>query len=247
MLIIPAIDLRAGRCVRLVQGDFERETRYDDDPVAVARGWQKCGARWLHVVDLDGARDGAPAQLELVRAIAALGMPVELGGGLRTLDHLRTAIEAGASRVVIGTAAVEDPALLREAVSVFGAERVVLGVDARDGRAALRGWQEQSSVPVAVVVRRACEAGVRRLIFTDIVRDGTLSAPNYSAIAAVARLGLTVIASGGVAAREQLARLAAIPGVEGAIVGKALYSGAIAIEDEREWDVVAEGDDERSQ
>ncbi|HET7035834.1 MAG TPA: 1-(5-phosphoribosyl)-5-[(5-phosphoribosylamino)methylideneamino]imidazole-4-carboxamide isomerase [Thermomicrobiaceae bacterium] len=247
MLIIPALDLRAGRCVRLTQGDFDRETRYDDDPLAVARRWQRLGARWLHVVDLDGARMGVPAQLPLVRAIAALGVPVELGGGLRTLDDLRAAIDAGAGRVVIGTAAVEDPALLREAVTIFGAERVVLGLDARAGQVALRGWREQSTVPVEAVVSGAREAGVRRVIFTDIARDGTLSAPNYAAIAAVARLGLPVIASGGVATREQLARLAAIRGVEAAIVGKALYAGAITIEDESEWNVVAEGDDERSQ
>ena len=237
MLIIPAIDLRGGRCVRLTQGDFDRETAYSDDPVAVARRWAASGAPWLHVVDLDGARLGEPAQLDLVGRIVATGTPVELGGGLRTLDHLAVALAAGVTRAVIGTAAIEEPNLLGEAVARFGAERVVLGVDARDGMAATHGWAHDSSEPADVVIRRAATAGVARVIYTDIAWDGTLASPNYTAIEAVAALGLPVIASGGVARYEHLMRLAAIPGVEAAIVGKALYAGALAPEQLAGWRV----------
>src|SRR5690606_22342016 len=202
MLIIPAIDLRGGRCVRLVQGDFARETAYDDDPVRVARRWADLGARWIHVVDLDGARAGKPMQLDLVREIAEVGVPVELGGGLRTLADLDAAFAAGVSRAVLGTAAVERPALMAEAVERFGAERIVLGVDARGGRVAVRGWEQVSDVAAEDVITQARDAGIPRVIYTDIERDGTLTAPNFAAIAAMARIGLPLIASGGVARRE---------------------------------------------
>ncbi|MDI3339577.1 MAG: 1-(5-phosphoribosyl)-5-[(5-phosphoribosylamino)methylideneamino]imidazole-4-carboxamide isomerase [Sphaerobacter sp.] len=235
MLIIPAIDLRGGRCVRLVQGDFARETAYDDDPVRVARRWAELGARWIHLVDLDGARAGAPQQLDLVRAIAAVGVPVELGGGLRRLADLDAAFAAGIARAVLGTAAVERPALMAEAVERFGAERIVLGVDARGGRVAVRGWEQLSEVPAEQVIGQARASGVARVIYTDIERDGTLTAPNFAAIAQMAGLGLSLIASGGVARREDLERLATIDGVEAAIVGQALYTGAVIIRSPEDW------------
>lgn len=241
MLVIPAIDLRGGHCVRLFQGDFARETAYDDDPVRVARRWAELGARWIHVVDLDGARAGSPVQLDLVEAIAAIGVPIELGGGLRSMTDLEAAFDAGVGRVVLGTVAVEQPELLAAAVAKFGAERVVLGVDARGGRVAVRGWEQLSDEPAAAVIGCAQAAGLTRVIYTDIERDGTLTSPNYGAIAEVAALGLAVIASGGVASYDQLGRLAAIPGVEAAIVGQALYTGAITIEGPSAWWIESAG------
>jgi phosphoribosylformimino-5-aminoimidazole carboxamide ribotide isomerase len=239
MLIIPAIDLREGRCVRLVRGDFARETSYGNDPVRVARHWAELGAPWIHVVDLDGARDGAPAQLDLVRQIAEIGVNVELGGGLRSLDDFRAAFLAGARRVVIGTVAVENDLILRQAVRAFGPEAVVLGVDARDGLVATHGWSRVGRIESKELIERARASGVTRVIYTDIDRDGTLTSPNVPAIAAMAQLGLSMIASGGVASLSDLRQLAAIPGVEAAIVGKALYEGTVTVESAAEWQVDA--------
>ena len=239
MLVIPAIDLRGGRCVRLVRGDFDRETVYDDDPVMVARHWMNLGAPLIHVVDLDAARTGSPAQLDLVGKIATLGVQIELGGGLRRLEDLRAAIQIGVSRVIIGTAAVENDLILRQAVRQFGADAVVLGLDARDGRVAVNGWATVKDVEASDLVRRAQDAGVERVIYTDIERDGTLTSPNFAAVASVAAQGIRVIASGGVSRLSDLSRLSTIPGVEGAIVGKALYEGAISIGRPADWWVSA--------
>ncbi|MGA7669864.1 MAG: 1-(5-phosphoribosyl)-5-[(5-phosphoribosylamino)methylideneamino]imidazole-4-carboxamide isomerase [Nitrolancea sp.] len=241
MHVIPAIDLRAGRCVRLVRGDFDRETVYGDDPVTVARHWMNLGAPLIHVVDLDGARNGSPSQLDLVRKIARLGARIELGGGLRRLEDLRAAIQSGVSRVIIGTAAVENDLILRQAVREFGADSVVLGLDARDGRVAVDGWVTVKDVAAADLVRRAQDAGVERVIYTDIERDGTLTAPNFGAVESVAAQGIQVIASGGVSSAADLNRLSTIPGVEGAIVGKALYEGAISIGSPADWWVSTSG------
>lgn len=239
MLIIPAIDLRGGRCVRLLQGDFARETRYGDDAVQVARRWAELGSRWLHVVDLDGARAGEPRQLPLVARLAEIGVPIELGGGLRSSADLRAAFGAGVKRVVLSTAAIETPELLVDAVERYGPEAVTLGVDARDGKVAVRGWERTSEVPALEVIDCAHEAGVARVIYTDIERDGTLASPNYAAVELVASRGLAVIASGGVATRAHLERLAAIDGVEAAIVGRALYAGTLAIGTAADWWVAA--------
>jgi phosphoribosylformimino-5-aminoimidazole carboxamide ribotide isomerase len=235
VLIIPAIDLRAGRCVRLVQGDFDRETVYADDPVRVAEHWAALGAPWIHVVDLDGARAGRPVQLDLIGRMAAVHAFVELGGGLRRIEDVRAALDTGVSRIVLGTAAIENPDLLRESVATFGPEAVILGVDARDGMVAVRGWETVSTTSSEEIIQSAREAGVERVIYTDIDRDGTLGSPNYDAIARVASLGITVIASGGVATRDHLARLATIDGVEAAIVGKALYAGTVTLHDPADW------------
>jgi phosphoribosylformimino-5-aminoimidazole carboxamide ribotide isomerase len=231
MIVIPAIDLRGGRCVRLLQGDFARETVYGDDPVQMALRWQEAGAAMLHIVDLDGARAGYPAQAAIVAAIAAaLAIPVQLGGGMRTLEHIAGAFDAGVARVVLGTAAIEDRDLLAAALDCWGAERIVLGIDARGGMVATRGWIETTAVRATDLARDLATLGLRRVVYTDIGRDGTLHEPNYAALAELAAAGdFAVIASGGVARREHLAALAALPGVEAAIVGRALYTGDVVL------------------
>jgi phosphoribosylformimino-5-aminoimidazole carboxamide ribotide isomerase len=232
MIVIPAIDLRGGRCVRLVQGDFARETVYGDDPLAIARHWQAQGAPYLHLVDLDGAREGSPAQAALLAEIArALDIPAQAGGGLRSLDDIAAALDTGLARVVLGTIALEVPRLLAAALDRWGAERIVAGLDARDGLVATHGWRATSTTRAVDLARELVALGVRRVLYTDIARDGTLTSPNYAALRDLASLGddLVILASGGVASREHLAALAAIPGVEAAIVGRALYTGDVAL------------------
>lgn len=237
MLIIPAIDLRGGRCVRLFQGKFDQETSYSDNPGEVAERWRDAGARRLHVVDLDGARAGEPTQLDLVAEIAGGGLPVQLGGGLRSLDHVQAALDAGVDRVVLGTVAIEHPELMREAVERFGSERIVLGVDARDGFVAVRGWEEVSTAPAIEIIEQAVRSGIERVVYTDIGRDGTLTSPNFEETERVAAIGPAVIASGGVAQWSDLLRLSRIRNVEAAIVGRALYDGTIEISSADDWRV----------
>ena len=231
--LIPAIDLRAGRCVRLFQGDFERETVFGDDPVAMARHWQSRGASRLHVVDLDGAREGAPAQLELVgQMVRAVDVPVQLGGGLRTLEQVARAVGIGAERVILGTAAIANPdeasaMVFRRACLEQHGSRVVIGLDAREGKLAVRGWSENTAADAFDFGRRLANEGFDRIVYTDISRDGALVGPNLEHIRRLARIpGLAVIASGGVGSLEDLVALAA-SGAEAAIVGQALYSGAV--------------------
>ena len=228
MQVIPAIDLRGGRCVRLYQGDYERETVYSDDPLETALRWVDMGARRLHIVDLDGAKAGSPANLAAVERIArAAGVPLHLGGGIRDLATARAAISAGASRVMLGTAAVEDADLIRALLAEMGAEGVIVSVDAKDGRVALRGWTESSGMPATDLVDAMARLGVVRFLYTDISRDGTLTEPNFTATGELAaRSGIRVLAAGGIARVEHLARLAAL-GAEGAIVGRAIYTGDI--------------------
>jgi phosphoribosylformimino-5-aminoimidazole carboxamide ribotide isomerase len=235
MLVIPAIDLREGRCVRLFQGDFEQETSYSEDPENVGRSWHAAGARRLHVVDLDGARAGEPVQLDIVQRLCLLDIPVQLGGGLRTIDHVRAAINAGVDRVILGTAAIESPELMQQAVNEFGAERVVLGVDARNGYVAVRGWEELSGIPAIEIIEDALNNGVERVVYTDIDRDGTLTSPNFEETSRVAAIGPAIIASGGVARWDDLWHLSRIRNVEAAIVGRALYDGTITISSESGW------------
>jgi phosphoribosylformimino-5-aminoimidazole carboxamide ribotide isomerase len=227
--VIPAIDLRGGRCVRLVQGDYDRETVFSDDPAATARRWADEGAPRLHVVDLDGAREGRPLNDSAVRAIISeVAIPVEVAGGVRDLGAIDRWLAAGADRVVLGTAAVRDPALAQEAARRHG-ERIAVSIDGRDGYFAAQGWQEQTDQRVDDLVRRFFELGVQRFIYTDIGVDGTLTSPNYDAVAAL--VGATpapLIAAGGVAEVAHLVRLAEL-GVEGAIVGLALYEGRIRL------------------
>lgn len=229
MLIIPAIDLKDGQCVRLYQGDYRQVTVYDADPVAVARRWQAAGARWLHLVDLDGAAAGAPQNLAAIKAIAAAtAIPVEVGGGVRDVATLGEVLALGVARVVLGTAAVEDPELVRTACRKWG-ERVVVGIDARDGLVATRGWRETTSVPALTLARQMIDLGVRRFIYTDIARDGTLTQPNYAEVTKLVQsVPVPVISSGGVASLEHLRSLARL-GIEGAIIGKAIYTGDVEL------------------
>ena len=234
MDILPAIDLRGGKCVRLAQGDAARQTEYSDDPVSVACSFRDAGARWLHVVDLDGAFSGVRRHADTVRAlIAATGLSVELGGGLRTLDDVQACLDAGVARVVLGTAAHEDPGFLREALARFGAA-VAVGIDCREGRVALRGWVDQTDTRVVPFAQRLAAAGVATLIYTDIAGDGMLTGPECATLGALlAAVSVRVIASGGIASPAHLAALRSLAPrpPDGCIVGRALYTGALSLRD----------------
>ncbi|MBM4336046.1 MAG: 1-(5-phosphoribosyl)-5-[(5-phosphoribosylamino)methylideneamino]imidazole-4-carboxamide isomerase [Deltaproteobacteria bacterium] len=233
MELIPSIDLRGGRVVRLEQGDYDRETRYDFDPVEVARGFEVAGARRVHVVDLDGARDGRAGNDAEIRKILAAcpRLSVQVGGGMRTRERVKEVLSAGAARVVIGTAALEQPELLMELATLFP-DRIILGLDAREGRVAVRGWREIRAETVEQVLERFAKLPLAAVLHTDIGRDGLLGGPNVEATAALARRSpFPVLASGGVGSIEDLERLARARVISGAIVGKAIYSGAIRVED----------------
>jgi phosphoribosylformimino-5-aminoimidazole carboxamide ribotide isomerase len=225
---IPAVDIRDGRCVRLVQGDFSRETRYADDPTEMARHWEAQGAQRLHVVDLDGARAGVRANASVIaRLLSAVQIPVQVGGGIRSIESAQELLEQGADRVVVGTRAAEDPNAMREWVERLGAERLVVGVDARDGRVATHGWLNLADGDILMLCDRLAEAGVRRVVYTDVGRDGVLDGPDVAMTREVARR-IRVIGSGGVATVEHLRALAQA-GAEGAIVGTALYEGRLKL------------------
>lgn len=226
--IVPAVDLKGGRCVRLRQGRADAETVFSDDPVAVARRWQDSRARRLHVVDLDGAFAGRPAQTELVRAmIAAVRIPVQVGGGLREIAHVESVLEAGAQWAIVGTRAALDPAFLGQVCERFG-EQVIVGIDASDGRVAVDGWTRVLDLDAIALARDAAAAGAAGIIYTDIARDGTQNGPNLWSTEAVARAaGIDVFASGGVGSLDDIRQLATVPELAGVIVGRALYSGAV--------------------
>jgi phosphoribosylformimino-5-aminoimidazole carboxamide ribotide isomerase len=230
MTVYPAIDLRRGRCVRLAQGDFARETVYGDDPVTVARRWEVLGARWLHVVDLDGARAGRPLQTPMIAAIcAAVRLPVQVGGGLRDAAAVETALDAGAARVVLGTVAVREPARAAAICRSFPG-RVAIGLDARDGAVRVAGWLEAGDVDAPTLAQAAAGWGAAAIVYTDIGRDGTQRGPDLEGTRAVARAaGIPVIASGGIGSIEHVRRVAALAtdGVAGVVVGRALYTGAV--------------------
>ena len=229
MEVIPAIDLRGGKCVRLYQGDYAQETVYSDDPLETALRWVDMGATRLHIVDLDGARDGSPANLAAVERISsAAGVPVHLGGGIRDMDTAHAAIDAGVSRIMLGTAAVEDADLISTLLSEIGNERVIVSVDAKDGRVALHGWLQGSDALATDLVADMAAKGVKRFLYTDISRDGTLTEPNFEAIGELAsqEAEIHLIAAGGIATVEHLQRLADL-GAEAAIVGRAIYTGDI--------------------
>ena len=228
MELIPAIDLIDGKCVRLYQGDYSKETVYADDPVEVALRWESLGASRIHIVDLDGARSGNPDNLAVVeRIVKAVGVPVQMGGGVRSLDSARRILGAGVGRVMIGTAAVRDPDMAWAAVSEFGSDAVVVAVDSRDGFVAVSGWTADSDVRATELLERMMEAGVGTFLCTDISKDGTLEGPDYGLMGELVEVaGERVIAAGGIAAVEHLRRLADV-GVGGAVIGKALYTGDI--------------------
>jgi phosphoribosylformimino-5-aminoimidazole carboxamide ribotide isomerase len=229
--IIPSIDIKNGRCVRLFQGDYARVTVYDESPVAVARHWVEQGATRLHVVDLDGARAGRPVHVDVIAAIVrAAPVPVQIGGGLRSEADVEQMLGLGAARLVLGTAAVRSPELVAR-LAVRYPDAILVGVDARDGVVATDGWVESGGLRAADLARQMHALGVRRIAYTDISRDGTLSEPNFDAVAQLIWSGgPVVIASGGIASIDQLERLAAI-GCEGSIVGRALYTGAIRLQE----------------
>ena len=228
MQVIPAIDIRAGKCVRLLQGQADQQTVYGDDPVAMARRWAEAGAPRLHIVDLDGAFAGQMHNFGVIQAVVqAVSIPVQLGGGLRDLDAISRALEAGVQRVVLGTSALEQWDTLVAATERFPA-RVCVGIDSRNGQVAVRGWQTVSQVETIAFAQRVATAGVAAIIYTDIARDGMLQGPNIPSIAALARqVHVPVIASGGVSQLADLQQLVALEplGVCGVIVGKALYEG----------------------
>jgi len=227
MEVIPAIDLKGGMCVRLYQGDYSQETVFAEEPTEIALRWQSLGARRLHVVDLDGAAKGELCHVSLIEEIArSVHIPLQLGGGLRRIEAIAQALEIGVARAILGTAAIEDRALIQEACHRFG-NRIIVSIDARDGYVATHGWQERTAVTAVELVQRMASLGVERFIYTDIARDGTLTEPNFDAVAElVAKTSLPIVAAGGIASLEHLKRLFRI-GVEGAIVGRALYTGDI--------------------
>ncbi len=257
MIVYPAIDLRQGRCVRLCQGQPQAETVYAEDPVAVACRWAQEGAVWLHVVDLDGAFGGIKG-LDQARSAAsrrswlealgvnwralgriarAVNVPIQFGGGLRTLEDIEKALALGAARVVLGTVAITNPELMGRVIARFGRERIVVSLDARHGRVAVYGWQETRPLDVLEAGQHIAALGVARVVYTDISRDGMLSGVDAAAAALLAReTGLSVIASGGVASLEDVRRLKAREpeGIEGVIIGRALYTGAVRL-----WEAMA--------
>jgi len=227
MIIIPAIDLKGGRCVRLVQGREDQETVYSHSPADVARRWQAAGAEMIHVVDLDGAFAGSPVNLDAVVAIAeAVDTPFEFGGGLRTDEAVDTILAAGAARAIIGTKAASSPEWIRQLCSRHPG-RIAAGIDARDGKVALQGWVETTELRAVDLARQMADAGVCAIIFTDISRDGMLAGPNATATAELARqVPVPVVASGGVSSLDDIRTLARM-GISAAIIGKALYTGDI--------------------
>ncbi len=229
--IYPAIDLREGRVVRLAQGDPDRETAYDIQPLAVARRWQAAGAVWLHVVNLDGAfGEGGRKNVTALARILTTGLKVQFGGGVRDLETVRRVLDMGVARVVLGTVAVENPAVVEQALADFGPERLAVGIDARDGYVRTRGWREAAPLTALELAQQWATLGGRWLIFTDIARDGMGSGVNVEATAALAQAtGLHVIASGGVATLEDVRRVKAA-GLHGVIIGRALYEGHIDLE-----------------
>jgi phosphoribosylformimino-5-aminoimidazole carboxamide ribotide isomerase len=232
VILYPAIDIAEGRAVRLVQGDFDAQTVYADSPLEAARAWVDAGARYLHVVDLDGARRGTPQHLhELERVVAELGVPVQYGGGLRSVEAVADAIAAGASRAILGTAAFADVDFLDEVVARFG-ERIVVSIDTRGGFVSTSGWTETTELPAGAVIDRMQDRGVRTFVFTNVDRDGLLGGPDLDEIRAVAAVVRgRFMYSGGIGRREDLAALAALRQVNlsGVIVGKALYEGRFTI------------------
>lgn len=230
MIILPAIDLKDGRCVRLEQGLMDRDTVYHEAPAAQARIWQEQGGEYLHIVDLDGAFAGVPKNREAIQQIvAAIDIPAELGGGIRDLATIEAYLELGIERVILGTVAKENPELVREACRLFPG-RIVVGIDAKDGLVAVRGWADVTTKKATELAMELEGCGVAAIIYTDIARDGMMQGPNIEATKALAEaISIPVIASGGVSSLEDIRRLLAIEssGVTGVITGKAIYSGAL--------------------
>jgi len=235
MILLPAIDLMSGEVVRLRQGKADQKTVYSRDPAAFARRWEAEGGDYLHVVDLDAAFSGEQRNLDAVRAIcAAVRFPVELGGGIRTLDAARRAIEAGVSRVIVGTRAAESLAFVTELALELGSARVAVGIDAKNGLVSVKGWTEESTLTALDLARRAEQAGAGTIIYTDIATDGMKAGPNFAETEKMlGALGCQLIASGGVTTVADVRRLGKMPGLYGCIIGKALYDGDLNLGDLR--------------
>lgn len=232
MTIYPAIDIRGERCVRLYKGDFSREEVFSDDPAAVAKKWEEAGARWLHIVDLDGARAGHLVNGDAIgKILSTINIPAELGGGIRTMDDIERALAMGIRRVILGSVAVNDPTLVALAVKRYG-ERIAVGIDARDGIVQVAGWEASGGVDAVDFAKKMSEAGVMTLIHTDVSRDGTLTGANVAASVEIAKAsGASVIVSGGVSSVDDIVRVKRheAEGLAGVIVGKALYTGAVEL------------------
>jgi len=234
VIIIPAIDLKDGRCVRLAQGDFSRVTVYSDDPVGVARKWQENGAERIHVVDLDGSLIGSPQNTDVIRSIVAeVGLPIEVGGGIRDMKTIEAYIGMGVNWVILGTMALRDKGFVREACGAYKGE-IILGIDAFDGKVAIQGWTEQTSESAIDIAKGYEGYGLAAIVYTDIKRDGMETGVNMEATRELARsIDIPVIASGGVSSIEDISRLREIEkfGVIGVIIGRALYSGAVSLKE----------------
>jgi phosphoribosylformimino-5-aminoimidazole carboxamide ribotide isomerase len=232
MLVIPAIDLKGGKCVRLLRGDMSAETVYGDDPIAIGRRWVAEGAQYVHVVDLDGAVSGSPVNAEVIAALCrALTIPIEVGGGVRSVTRAAELLELGADRVIFGTAALAEPAVVREACRRFPG-RIAVGIDARDGKVAVHGWTETSDTTAVALARQAEAAGACRIIYTDIDRDGTQHGVNVAATHAIAKaIRIPVTASGGVGSLADIVALreCGATGIDAVIIGRALYTGAVRL------------------
>ncbi|MGM9579672.1 MAG: 1-(5-phosphoribosyl)-5-[(5-phosphoribosylamino)methylideneamino]imidazole-4-carboxamide isomerase [Anaerovibrio sp.] len=234
MVIFPAIDIRGGKCVRLFKGDFAQETVFSDKPEEMAAKWEAQGGKFLHLVDLDGALAGKSVNLDVVRRIVdTVKIPVELGGGIRTMENIDEVLALGVQRVILGSVAVKNPALVKEACQKYG-DRVVVGIDAKDGIVAVDGWGVSGDVEVTVLAREMAKAGVKTIIYTDISRDGTLSGVNVEATARLAReSGVKIVASGGVKSLDDIKALLPYEkeGIEGVIVGKSIYTGSLDLQE----------------
>ncbi len=229
MIIYPAIDLKDGQCVRLVQGKAEEKTVYSDTPAGVAASFQQAGASYLHIVDLDGAFSGSPRNAQAIAAIAAaVDIPFQLGGGLREFEDVERTLKMGAQRAIIGTRAVSSPDFIKKLLDKFGPERIVLGLDARNGQVAIEGWVETTTLAAVDFGLQMKKLGIKTAVFTDVARDGLLKGPNLPSIEEMAgTTGLEIIASGGVSTLDNIKELKLIKGVSGAIIGKALYDGKL--------------------
>ena len=232
MIIYPAIDLRGGKVVRLKEGDPNQQKIFSNDPVATAQQWIDQGARWIHIVNLDGTFATINDNARILEAVAKFDVKVQFGGGLRSITDIERAVEQGASRVIIGTAAIEQPELVSEAVARWGSERIAVGLDARDGKVATRGWQHKTELTPLELGKQMVERGVIHALYTDVNRDGLLQGVNVEATAMLAReTGMQVIASGGVGSLDDIKRLMSTGVIAGAVIGMALYEGRFGLTD----------------
>jgi phosphoribosylformimino-5-aminoimidazole carboxamide ribotide isomerase len=231
MLLLPAIDLMDSQVVRLRRGLATEKVVYSNDPVSIAKKWQDAGADWLHLVDLDAAFAGIPKNLPCIESIcSAIDIPCQLGGGMRSRQNIAAAFDRGVRRVILGTKAYESMGFLKDMCQEFGGERIAIGIDAKEGMVAVKGWTETTSKSAVDLARSAQEAGAQTVIYTDIATDGMLEGPNYSALRELLNLlDCNLIASGGVSSLDDILRLAAMPGLYGAIIGKALYEGKVVL------------------